>query len=454
MTDVRSFGAAGDGVQDDTEALRHAIREGDGPLELSPGTYRISQPLEIPLAETGYRAIVGQGGTARLVMSGAGPALRIIGTHQGTADPPSVQPPVWKRQRMPLVQDLEIVGDHPEANGIELIRTMQATLTGVLIRQVNHGIRLAERNRNFLLSGCHIYDNRGVGLLLDRCNLHQAIITGCHISYNRTAGIQSVAGDLHNMQITGNDIEYNYDHLENSPGGAEIWFDAREGVASEITIASNTIQARPSPGGVNLCVWGEPDAEVHSARLITVTGNVLGSQSTNIEIRDAERVSITGNTIYDGREQGVLLQRCHQVVLGSNTFGWSFGLQRQMTDSILARDCHSVNLHGLVLNNAAYGTAEAGGGITLERCHDSAISACQIQAAHHRGIHLLDCQRCRVSDNSVTDSRSEPTPIGIELSGGSQNLVQGNLIVGPKVPLRVAEHAATLQGNVTDSGGK
>ena len=125
MTNVRAFGATGDGTTDDTEAIQHAVRDGDGRIRFSRGTYRISQTIEIHLDETGRTGIEGDG-SATLLMTGPGPAIRLIGTHKGTGDPKSVTQAVWDRQRMPTIRGIEITADHPEADGIELIETMQA----------------------------------------------------------------------------------------------------------------------------------------------------------------------------------------------------------------------------------------------------------------------------------------------------------------------------------------
>ena len=89
MSNVTRFGAVGDGVVDDTESIRHAVNEGDGMLHFPPGTYRITQPIEVRLAKRGPLGIDGTGGTARIVMAGKGPAFRLIGTHGGTGDPVS-----------------------------------------------------------------------------------------------------------------------------------------------------------------------------------------------------------------------------------------------------------------------------------------------------------------------------------------------------------------------------
>ena len=220
MANVFHFGAVGDGKTDDTAALQHALEAGEGVLDLNKGTYRITRPLVIDLTKQGYGAVRGAGGTSRIVMAGPGPALRIVGDHQGTAQPASYKPHTWEKERMPQISGLEILGEHPEAVGIELRKTTKATITGVLVRECKHGIHLVERNRDFVLSDSHLLHNHEFGLFFDHCNLHQIIVHGNHISWNKKAGIKSLNGDVHNLQITGNDIEYNNRRgFDKSPNG-------------------------------------------------------------------------------------------------------------------------------------------------------------------------------------------------------------------------------------------
>ena len=91
MVNAFDFGAVGDGVADETPALRHALEAGDGVLELGKGTYRITQPRVVELTKQGYAAIVGAGGTSRIVMAGPGPAIQVLGDHRGTASPRTVR---------------------------------------------------------------------------------------------------------------------------------------------------------------------------------------------------------------------------------------------------------------------------------------------------------------------------------------------------------------------------
>ena len=212
MSDVRSFGAVGDGTSDDTEALQHALTDGEGALVFERGDYRITRPLVVDLAKLGRTGLVGLGGTARLVMAGPGPAVRILGTHlKGTADPGSFDPAFWSKQRMPLVENLEIFGAHAEADAIEAEGTMQLTVSRTRISGCRHGVRLINRNRNVLISDCHFYDNSGCGVLYDNVSLHQSNIVGSHISYCRGGGVVTRGGDVRNLHIGTCDLESNHD---------------------------------------------------------------------------------------------------------------------------------------------------------------------------------------------------------------------------------------------------
>jgi len=452
MANVQNFGAVGDGVTDDTSALQHAVDTGDGLLELNKGTYRISRTVVLDTTRVGFSAIRGAGGTTRIEMVGPGPAIRVVGDHRGTATPRTVRDHTWADERFPTLTEFEVLGGHPQADGIELLKTMQCTVSRVLVRNCRDAIRLTERNRNFVLSDSHLYDNARYGLFFDQCNLHQIIVHGNHISYNKRAGIKSFNGDVHNLQITGNDIEYN-----NRPGvdrddegGAEIDFETPEGVISEVTISSNTIQATIEPGGANVRMHGPANSATSGARLVTICGNVLGSQTRGIQLEDARRVAISGNTIYDSEELSIDARRCSGVSVSGNTFVWRGGDQAPPRDGLRFADCDNVSVVGAVTERLCYGTPERGAGVTLIRCRDSSVTDCQIIDPLVRGIELEDCTRCQVAGNSIVDRRATPSMReAIRVVGASRkNLVQNNLISGAAgKPISIVPQGALEQNN-------
>lgn len=445
MANVRNFGAQGDGTTDDTSALQHAVDQGDGVIELPRGTYRITRPIEIDLERHGWLGIAGAHGAARIVMAGPGPALKLLGHHGGSALPSTVQPLVWQRERMPQLSGFEIAGEHPEADGIQLVQTMQATLTGLLIRNVRHGVHLPDRNRNVLIHGCHIYDNSGIGIYFDRCNIHQAVIASNHISYCRLAGIKSLGGDLHNVHITGNDIEYNYD--EQAEGAADVWFESADGLASEVTIASNTIQAVPSRRGTNVRIIGSPTDPPVGTPLFAISGNTIGSQETNIELAYVNRVAITGNTLYDGKEVTVSIRDSRNVTLSGNTFGWD-APGRVMNGGILVERSQNVAISGQVMEGDRFGTEMRGGAVTVNQSERVSVTGCQIHAPLHCGITLDDCRLCQISGNTVVGSEGTSMRAAIEVVGGRDNLVQGNLVSrGTTDAIVAGEGSASVQGN-------
>lgn len=449
--DVREFGAVGDGTTDDTAAVERAVRQAsDGVVEFPRGDYRITRTIEIDLATHGRRSLDGGGGVGRVIMAGAGPAFRFTGTHTGTAGPSSFEPNVWQGQRMPQVDGLEIIGDHPQADGIEFVRVMQPTLHGVLLRELRHGVRLSERNRNLLIDACHVYHNRGIGIFFDEVNLHQAIIQGSHISYNKGGGIKIVGGEIRNFQITGNDIEYNYD--TEADASADIWFDVRDGSVAEGTIASNTIQARPSPGGANIRFHG-PERPEQRARmgLWSITGNLIGNQTTNVHLENCRGITLTGNHIYTGKERTILVEASRHIVIGANSLDQSHNFGRDFANGITVRDSDGVVLSGLILDRAKSGSADAGGAIEILNSRETTVTDCQIFDPKYRGIFVADSRNTRLADNTIlqrgAEEESTKMIAAIEVAEDARNtVITGNLVGEGSRGDVIAEAESTVVG--------
>ncbi|MFO0881320.1 MAG: right-handed parallel beta-helix repeat-containing protein [Gemmataceae bacterium] len=442
MASVRDFGARGDGRTDDTLAIRHALERAGGQVEFSRGDYRITASIEVPLARLGRIALSGQGGVGRVVMAGAGPAFRFTGSLARNADPRNIPGAVWEKERLPTVANLEIVGAHPQADGLEFHRTMQATLHGVLLRELRHGVRLVERNRNVLLDSCHIYNCAGVGVFFDRVNLHQAIIHGCHLSYCKQGGIKVVGSEIRNLHITGNDIEYNFDPLAKE--SADVWIDVTEGSVREGSLVSNTIQALRSPGGANVRLVGRDD--VNKCGLWTITGNHISNQEVNIHLRGCRGITLTGNSLVMGHTRSMVLEHCQHVVVGHHSLDNNPDYKRTTIDGITLRDCDGCIVDGVIVDAA--GPEAGGAALEVTRCRETSIVSCQILDPRHRGILVTDSRNTRIADCTILDrTHAGKVEASIEVTGKSPGtLIRGNLVMkGSRGDILAP--GATLEGN-------
>lgn len=465
MSDVRDFGAVGDGKADDTEAIQHAITDGGGQLEFPRGDYRITKPLVFDMARRGRTSLTGMGGVGKLIMDGPGPAIILQGTHASTADPSGFRPEEWQNERMPTIDGLEIVGNHAAADGIRIEGVMQPTLTRVLIRKVRTAVLVTSRARNLLIDGCHFYENSGVGVHLNAVNLHQVVIADSHISYCRLGGIRIEESEVRNLQITGNDIEYNNvkAHRTNFPDDAaeaeptaEIYIDVGSGSVREGTISSNTIQATYSSGGANIRFIGAGPDGRERAGMWTISGNLIGSQKNNIHLTDCYGINITGNYIYSGHHRNLLIERCRNIVVGPNSFGHNADYQdKALATGIRLEDCRSCNLTGLLIQDAPEGIHTVAGTAPLERealvevvrCQRININGCQFLDGTPVGLLLDDCTDTLVSGCTILDQREAPQmKSGIVWKGSvAGNLLSTSRISGTKQAV-VAPEGLPVQG--------
>ncbi len=425
---VRDHGAKGDGSADDTAALQDAVDRAAGAVVLPPGTYRITKTILIDLDKTGFASISGNG-SARVVMAGAGPAFKFVGTHAGTAAPASVKDNVWDRQRMPCLDGVEIVGDHAEANGIEASGTHMLTVRRVLIRRCLHGVHLTGRNRNFAMSDSHVYHNRGVGVFFDRVNLHQANVTGSHVSYNGGGGVVVKAGEVRNLHITGCDVEANHD--KDGPPTANVLIDSTGGSNAEVAVTGCTVQhTRNAPGSANVRVKGpsNPDKGTNETRdgHVTITGNVLSDVKVNVHLDHARGVVITGNTFWTGVEHNLLVENSRGVVVGPNAMDRNPRYHREedgAANAVRFRDCSDCTVTGLFVK----GTRTAPAGVAVVNCDRMHLSGLTILDCDGGGLLLDGLTRSRVTGCVVRDDRPGAAP-PIRVVGGAGNTVADNTV--------------------------
>ncbi|MBC8352274.1 MAG: right-handed parallel beta-helix repeat-containing protein [Planctomycetes bacterium] len=420
-------------LPDSAATLQQKIDENDGNLLLGRDEIlRITKPLVFDLSNHEAVAVKAAGGVT-IVMDGPGPALRFVGSHEGTASPKSFKPTTWN-ERMPIVSGIEILGNHDEADGIELVQTVGAIITGVSVRWCRHGIHLVNRNRNVLVSDCHLYENSGVGIYLDDVNLHQINVGTSHISYNRQGGIVVRDGNVRNLQVSGCDIEGNMPNDETPTRTANILIDVsgspetKAKSIAEISITGCTIQhsanyggasgKKVAPGGANIRLAGK---EIYPIDSVTISGNVLSDTTTNIDIDYAHDVAINANNFFAPQPANLHVRNSQRVVVSSNTFN-----PRQFVrpGTILFEDCSEC----IIASSTLHRFATDAGALILNRCNGFTINA----------LNLSDCDSGLVlnetTDTTISSCRVTRTTAGaadVSINAGSKNiLLVGNAFGG------------------------
>jgi hypothetical protein len=365
--------------------------------------------------------------------------------------------------------ELRLRVDTPEADGIQIVGVMQPTLTRVLIRQVRTAVYIADRARNVVINGCHFYHNTGVGVHLDKVNLHQTIIADSHISYCRRGGIRIEDSEIRNLQITGNDIEYNNFRVfaKDFPGPeaeaeptAEIYVDVVNGTVREGTISSNTIQATYSSGGANIRFIGNGPEGDHRAGMWSITGNVIGSQNNNVHLTGVRGVTISGNYIYSGHHRNLLVEKSRNIVVGPNSFGHNPDYKdKELATGIRFEDSENCVLNGLLIQDAQAGEHTVAGVVPIDRealielvrCRRVNVTGCQILDGAPTGLLIDDCEDTLVSSCSIIDQReSSQMKTGIDCSsGGRGNMIVQNRISGATQDAISADKNIHLNGNAT-----
>lgn len=415
QTNVKTLGITGDGKADDTAAIQKAIDAGTSDLYFPKGRYRVTKTIIVDLDSAGFSSLSGDG-TASILMEGAGPAFLFVGRHEGTAAPDSVKPDVWEKQRTPMVEGIEFVGANAEADAIEATGTMQITISRVVVRECRHAVHLTTRNRNVLISACHFYNNRGIGVFYDDVNLHQSNIVGCHISYCRGGGVVSHGGNVRNLHIGTCDIEGN--HAKDGPPSANVWLDSTGGSIGEVAITGCTLQhTNKAPGSANIRITGggtDPSLERKQGRAttregnVTIGNNVFSDVQVNIEIKSARGVTITGNTFWEGFQHDLVVEDSSHIVVTGNNFDRNprylvNGFDNAEKNGLVFRDCSDCSLTG----NLISGVWKQPAAVEIKNSERFMIAHNTILDSDGAGLLLDGVSKSLVSDNLIRDDRPE-----------------------------------------------
>ncbi len=389
-------------MPDSSMALQKQIDDNNGSLILKPGVYRITKTLAIDLKQTRSTIVRPESGPVTIIMDGPGAAIKISGSHKGTASPKSFEVATWN-ERMPIIEGIEIIGNHSEADGITLFQCVEPIISKVSVRWCRNGIRLATRNRNVTISDCHLYENSGIGLFLDAVNLHQINVSNCHISYNRKGGIVVSDGNVRNLQISNCDLEGNMPATNAPTKAANILLDVsgtpgdKSHSLAEVAITGCTIQHSSNysgkdydslaPGGANIRILGKKIWPIDS---VTISGNVISDTSLNVEIIDATDITLTGNTFFAPNPDNLTVKRSKRIIVNGNTFN---PRQFERPGRITLEDCQDC-----IISNSTFRALDAEGGtIILNKCERINLSA-NILAECKSGVLVKDSSNISLSN--------------------------------------------------------
>jgi len=321
-----------------------------------------------------------------------------------------------------MVDGIEIVGKHPKAIGVAATKTMHITITRLVVRKALHGIHLYERNRNVAIDDCHLYQNEGVGIYLDKLNLHQVNISDSHISYNKLGGIVVRESQIRNIQIGNCDIEGNMG--EETPATANILFDITKGSLREGAIFGCTIQhTNHAIDSANVRFIGNGPEDPRKVGNFAIADNSMSDVAVNIHLKHARGITITGNTLWQAYEHNLLVEDSSYIVLGANLLDRNPDYRAPTKNANVFKDCNDCTLNSLNIKS----TLEVAAGVILENCERMNVTNCSIRECENGGILLKNVKQSRVSDCLITEAA---TDFAIRVTGGQQNQVTDNLVSG------------------------
>lgn len=328
LLNARQLGAKGDGKTDDTQAIQKAIdaaAEQGGTVFLPPATYACGELKMRPrVALTGVPAWDyhrGGGSILKLADSKAASLLNITGAHGATIDGLSLEGGDLGNGVHGILLGKPDYGKQEDAFRIE--RCQVARFTG-------DGVRLSHV-WCFSIRHSMIAYSRGDGV---RCIGWDGFLIDNWFSGNGGAGFAGRTSA--SITLTGNRIEWNHDAgILVAEGG-------------HYNMTGNYID-RSGTAGIHLAEGGK-------CKQMTITGNLIyrsgkhaqlnTPDSCQMRIEAAQGITITGNTMNVGRDDG-----------GKGTYSPSYGIVCKglencvITNNVLHNGC----LHKLIDDQGGHG---------------------------------------------------------------------------------------------------
>lgn len=430
---VKDFGAVGDGVTDDTVAIRAALQSftsstGGGSIYFPPGTYIISSSLIVDVNGMTLIGVKGQSWLKRK-NSVAGDTMNVMQT-------------AWQgRYGSAPIYDFTVIGlgfDGNKANNIagvndnydhclSLLYSNRTTLRDCIIKNANRiGAPLSTGANDSTVEGCWFLNCDEGGVYAEVSNNIRFVnnhVYGCsNASYN--------IGSICFNNITGGVISGNIVDGNGSTAGRDGIYIRN--VCTDIAVSGNTVRNQFRYG-----IWVYDESNMGGASSpsrISITGNtVKGTGNHPIFLQYARQSSIVGNTIDCGTTlpTGVYFHNCTDLSISANQVN---NLSTSVTTGTISAGSNSLtitsstwfpnsvtNAYVYIANAGSGGNTPlfaqitAGGGTTTLTLDRYAAATATTQAVTFIPVTRgAGCSGIKISDVSGTFS---PIPYGQTTAG-------------------------------------
>jgi Pectate lyase superfamily protein len=337
---VRTYGAVGDGVVDDSAAIQSAItslRSSGGQVWLPPGTYRLTRPLVVSMATP----------TTSLWIQGAGNGATKLVQTTPTADVFEIGATGANVADQISLADLWLAGGR---YGLNLNNALVGTFDRILIQNMQVGIYLQGQNerhtfRNIQIDGSAQHGifagatNGGDGRVLDLPELQKTTFDTVRVSgtVGGTAIVIS-AGMLGNQQVSGHNTLRHILLESNKRGSLEIDYAFNtvvEGLSTEEQLDADNVYS-------SVLVDHQSAVKLRDLLIGKASGRANFAYYVNI---NSGNVTIEDSIVSGGGPAGTAdvrvnntLTLINSMISGPSSVQFTGDVQRQTSVALAVRD--------------------------------------------------------------------------------------------------------------------
>jgi hypothetical protein len=198
--------------------------------------------------------------------------------------------------------------------------------------------------------------------------------------------------------------------------------------------------------------------------MFTISGNLIGSQETNVHLDACRGVILGENVIYSGHRRNLVIERSRNIVVGPNSFDHNpdYG-EKELTTGIRIEASQDVQISGCSIQDAQAGANTVAGAIQsnkralleIENCKRINLSGSQFLEGTPHGIAVEASSDVAITGCMLLDGReAKQTKSQIDWIGqGTGNLIAACRIgKGTEAAVTIADESAVSQsGNLFDT---